>query len=449
MGRPLGSADDLRRAALAVLAANDLGGWTKPAPRLYPHQWSWDSAFIAIGLANVDLDRALRELETLFEAQWADGRVPHIVFNPQAGDYFPGPDWWASTRTSAAAPRDMATSGLIQPPVHAIALQRIQRLAGHGRADAIEARVKALYPRMVAWHRYLASARDPVGSGLLLIYHPWESGTDNSPRWDSALSRVTVGELPAYQRHDLKHVEDPSERPTHSEYDRYLWLVELLKQAGYDDPAIQRSHPFQIRDVLMSAIFAAASRALAEVGEWLERDAAEIQELTGFARRFGAGVERTVDAELRLALDWDDRAGQAVRVETCAGLAPLLVPHLPSDLLATMVERLRGDGFAGAAGLAQRIVPSTVPGSPGFHARSYWRGPAWPMANWLFWWALRQHGQRSAAADLRTENLSLLERPTSRFAEYFEPYTAEPLGSLEQSWTAAVALDWLAAGDEV
>ena len=31
-----------------------------------------------------------------------------------------------------------------------------------------------------------------------------------------------------------------------------------------------------------------------------------------------------------------------------------------------------------------------------------------------------------------------------QFAEYFEPYTADPLGSLRQSWTAAVALDWLA-----
>jgi hypothetical protein len=29
------------------------------------------------------------------------------------------------------------------------------------------------------------------------------------------------------------------------------------------------------------------------------------------------------------------------------------------------------------------------------------------------------------------------------FAEYFEPFTGEPLGSREQSWTAAVALDWL------
>ena len=30
------------------------------------------------------------------------------------------------------------------------------------------------------------------------------------------------------------------------------------------------------------------------------------------------------------------------------------------------------------------------------------------------------------------------------FGEYYEPLTAEPLGSHDQSWTAAVALDWVA-----
>jgi glucosylglycerate hydrolase len=27
------------------------------------------------------------------------------------------------------------------------------------------------------------------------IYHPWESGTDNSPRWDAALEPVEAGEV--------------------------------------------------------------------------------------------------------------------------------------------------------------------------------------------------------------------------------------------------------------
>jgi glucosylglycerate hydrolase len=452
-------AEALRSAALAVLRTNDLGEWTKPAPRLYPHQWSWDSAFIAIGLAQVDLDRALRELETLFAAQWSDGRVPHIVFNPHAADYFPGAEWWASASTSRHAPRAPATSGLIQPPVHALALLHIYRRAtrthpppapaggppSRGPADAIDERVRQLYPRVLAWHRYLAAARDPHDDGLLVIYHPWESGTDNSPRWDAALGRVDVGDLPAYQRHDLKHVADPSERPTHAEYDRYLWLVELLKNAGYDDQAIQTSHPFLIGDVLMSAIFALACQQLAELGNLLSRPSGEVSELMGYARRFSDGIRRAWDVGLRLALDRDLRAAEWIRVETCAGLAPLMLPDLEPALLGHVVERLRGCDFAGADGLAFPVVPSTAPGSPGFAASSYWRGPVWPVANWLFWYGLQQHGQREPAANLRAANLALLAQPTAQFAEYFEPFTAEPLGSLEQSWTAAVALDWLSA----
>ena len=76
------SADQMAEATIEVLRRNDLGGWTKAAPRLYPHQWSWDSAFIAIGLAHVDTARAAQELRSLFAAQWATGLVPHIVFNP-------------------------------------------------------------------------------------------------------------------------------------------------------------------------------------------------------------------------------------------------------------------------------------------------------------------------------------------------------------------------------
>ena len=436
------SSESLRSAALDVLKKNDLGDWTRPAPRLYPHQWSWDSAFIAIGLAEVDSDRALREIETLFGAQWADGRVPHIVFNPQAHAYFPGPERWASAATSALAPRQPATSGLIQPPIHALAVQRILDVARSGKLADIQRRIATLYPKLVAWHRYLVTLRDPTASGLLVIYHPWESGTDNSPRWDSTLRRIEVGEVPAYERHDLKHVEDPTERPTRSEYDRYLWLVELLKRAGYDDAQIQRNYPFQVADVLMSAIFAAASHALAAVAAVLERPPHEIDELEAWSKRSSQAVMRAWDERLDLALDLDTATGP-VRVETCAGLAPMLVPDVTPELLRQVVGRLRGQGFAGAQNLAYPVVPSTVPGSTGFQSRAYWRGPSWPVANWLFWWAMCRHSLRDEAHALRTANLALLDRPNAQFAEYFEPFTAEPLGSKQQSWTAAVTLDWL------
>jgi hypothetical protein len=42
---------------------------------------------------------------------------------------------------------------------------------------------------------------------------------------------------------------------------------------------------------------------------------------------------------------------------------------------------------------------------------------------------------------LRTEGLRQASDGT--FAEYYEPFTGEPLGSMQQSWTAAAVLDWL------
>ena len=36
-----------------------------------------------------------------------------------------------------------------------------------------------------------------------------------------------------------------------------------------------------------------------------------------------------------------------------------------------------------------------------------------------------------------------VENVLGLFAEYFDPFTGDPLGSPRQSWTAAVTLDWL------
>ena len=110
--------------ARQVLRKNDMGTWTKAAPDLYPHQWSWDSAFISIGLSRLDTRRAAGELISLFDHQWKNGKVPHIVFNPEAppDSYFPGAEHWACAAASPDAPRSPPyTSCLCLPPVHVIA----------------------------------------------------------------------------------------------------------------------------------------------------------------------------------------------------------------------------------------------------------------------------------------------------------------------------------------
>ena len=135
-----GTESRLAVRARQVLRRNDMGDWTRAAPDLYPHQWSWDSAFIAIGLAHFNTRRAVRELLALFERQWRTGKVPHIVFNPEAPphSYFPGPDHWACAAASPdAPPAPPYTTCLCQPPVHAVATLRVWE-AGEGRSKKRE-----------------------------------------------------------------------------------------------------------------------------------------------------------------------------------------------------------------------------------------------------------------------------------------------------------------------
>ena len=432
-----------------VLRRNDLKSWTRPAPSLYPHQWSWDSAFIALGLAHLDNRRAAQELKTLFASQWATGKLPHVVFNPEAPprSYFPDAERWGSAALSSDAPSSPHTSGLCQPPVHAIAVSRIWETAqgkDESRVELARTFLRDSYPRLLAWHLYLATARDPEGSGLVTIYHPWESGTDNSPRWDKALEAVEVGELPPYDRYDLEHVTDPSQRPTDEEYDRYLWLLELLKRARYEEAEIYSSHPFLVKDVFFSAILVAANEALLKIAAAVDAPGEERELIEGWIGRGRESLDARWDPDLKLCLDYDLRAEAPARVRTVAGFAPLIAGGSSPERLKDLLETLDSEAFAGNPRLRLPLPPSTSPKEPGFHPRSYWRGPVWPVANWLLWWSLLRTGETERAEKMRRATLEGLAH--GGFAEYFEPFTGEPLGSPDQSWTAAVALDFLAAG---
>ncbi len=440
--------EELAWQAEKVLRQNDMGGWTRAAPELYPHQWSWDSAFIAIGLAHLDVRRAARELLTLFAQQWATGKVPHIVFNPEAPphSYYPGAEHWACAASSPdAPPAPPYTSCLCQPPVHAIAVSHIWEAAGRegeGSLSSTRAFLHDIYPGLFAWHRYLATYRDPEQSGLVTIFHPWESGTDNSPRWDAALAAVEVGDLPPYPRYDLQHVDDPSQRPTSADYDRYLWLVGLIRRASCDERTIYRSHPFLVKDVLFSAILVAANEALLDIAGVVGAPDEDRELIIGWAERGRRGLERCWDADLKLCLDYDLRAARPLRARTVAGFAPLIAGRQSPERLEAFLEVLDSSAFLGHPGLRWPLPPSASPEEPGFRPRSYWRGPTWPIINWLLYRSLVRAGETGRAQRLR--RVALEQLAAGDFAEYYEPFTGEPIGSLAQSWTAAVALDWLA-----
>jgi glycogen debranching enzyme len=409
----------LAGAAESVLAGNWTGGSTVPSRRQYPHQWGWDAAYIAIGWAWLDPERAATELQSLLAGQWADGRVPHIVFHPDVPEeaYFPGPAFWGGP-----------TSGLTQPPLHArAALEVAQRGAG------VEF-LRQVFPRLEAQHAYLAGRRDVGGGGLAAIVHPWESGLDDSPAWDAPLAAV---ELPpegvaAYERRDRRHV-DAGERPSDAAYDRFVHLAGAYRDAGYADDG---GAAFLVEDPLFNAIWLWSTHALAEIAELAGADPAPHR---AAAARIHDGLMTRLWDGARFR-PYDLRADRLLEPRTVLGLAPLLDPQLPPDVRASVVAQLESPHFVGSSGIG---VASADLLAPWFERRRYWRGPVWANLNWLLSRALRLHGIDERAQGLERTTLELVERAGMR--EYFDPVTGEGLGADDFSWTAAAVLDMLRA----
>jgi glycogen debranching enzyme len=430
------SVDDaeLIRTAKEVLNANWLGHATSPSRQLYPHQWSWDAACMAIGYASWNQERAETELRSLFSGQWRNGLLPHIVFTDGAR-YFPGPEFWQTER-SPDAPDRPKTSGIVQPPIHATAALEVYRSASDRERAA--GFLADLLPRLVAWHEYLYRERVRTEGGLVEIWHPWESGMDNSPLWDGALERISFDAelLPKYERVDVE-VADASERPSDGEYDLYVYLVSVFRELAYDPSRIRRVAPFALQPVLFNSLLVQSNLDLAEIARIVGADP---QQFEGWAESTASALDATLwDEEHAVYVDYDVVADARVDVRTASGLAPLYAGVPAAERAGRMVELLADSRVPVAeAGWA---VTSLAPSDPGFQPGRYWRGPVWPILNWVLQRGLDRYGYGSLAEEVRHAMVELAKN--AGFWEHYSPETFSGQGGARFAWTAALVLDVL------
>ena len=196
------------------------------------------------------------------------------------------------------------------------------------------------------------------------------------------------------------------------------------------------------KDVLASAILVRANEALVEISDCVGAPEEDRATLRAWIERGRKGLDESWNPEIGLCSDYDLRAGEPLPARTIAGFAPLIAGSEREDQLEALMRTLDSSLFAGDEDLRWPLPPSTSPQEKGFLPRSYWRGPVWPVINWLLWWSLEGAGERKRADRLKAYSLAQLS--DGCFGEYYEPFTGEALGSDDQSWTAAVALDWLA-----
>ena len=414
--------------ALSVLRWNDTGLFIKPAPAVYPFQWNWDSALIAIGLARVDVDRGRQEVRALLQGQWADGMVPHIVFHTTGVDYSPGPELWDSAACPGAP--EVATSGLTQPPVLATAVRALHE------AEPDQGFLDEVVPALEAWHSWLHSERAFAGSQLVAIVHPWESA-DNAPRFDRALGRIEAGDVPAPRRSDRSHLA-AADRPTDRDYARYLAIVEWLRRCDYRPQSLAET-PFAYVDLTLNSVLAVAEEDLA----WLWHELGERGDrATAAATRLRQELAARWDEGAAVYCELDLHGGAQEVVGTVSELLPLYA-GVPDQRQA---RRLFDDALwapirYGPSSEAPWPVTTVSKASPDYDAHRYWRGPVWININWFLVRGLERLGLTDEAGELRRTTLRLVK--ASGFSEYYHPSTGEPLGSPEFSWSAALTLDLL------
>jgi hypothetical protein len=403
---------DLDAQAREILRANDRGGYTIPTAGLYPYQWNWDSVFAAWGFSTFDTDRAWTEIETLFAAQWDTGMVPHIVFHRPDPGYFPGPEIWGTGRP---------TSGISQPPVAAI----LARLILAADPDAGRDRVAALYPHLLAWHRWWRDWRCP--EGVAAVTHPWESGRDNCPDWDPGMANVDGSRVAPYTRRDTGHV-DAAMRPTKEDYDRYVGLVEFGRECGWDQRTIVEDGPFLMADPAITFVLIRANRDLAAIARDLGEDPTEPMR---WAADLAEALPSIWNADLGGYDARDLRTGAfAGNLGSGAFLAWLAGIH-DAGMERRLMEVWDGVRYG---------IPSADPEAPHFDPRKYWRGPMWPVVNSLIAMGFAEAGRDDDAERLREETAELIT--AHGFWEYFDPLDGTPCGGDKFTWTAAIWLAW-------
>jgi hypothetical protein len=363
--------------------------------------------------------------------------IPHILFDPDVVSYWPDPPYWNVQGLTDAAPRALPTSGITQPSVAPLALLTLIENAGDRISDA-DALMREFYPQMLAFHRYLLTARDPEDSGLVSIVHPWESGLDNSPAWDAPMSRIHPRNLPPYRRRDLDHVDDPNERPTQETYDRYVHLCEQFKRVNYNDEAIYAESDFLIKDPPGSVLLYLSNAALIEIAGRIGEDAGEIDE---WMQKTRANFDKYFRGEDGLYYPYDVRADERIKRRTVMCFLPLALDFLSDEQLESTIDWLGHSNFCGECNCDSPLVPSSDVLADDYSAVTYWRGPVWVNVNWLITLGLYRRGH-TERADACFEGLLALAWENG-FWEFYRPDSSRALGGRDFSWSAALTIDLL------
>lgn len=434
-------APNLLEDATKVLQMNDRGSYTQPAHGLYPHQWFWDSCFVAIGLRQLDVERAQTEIRSLLRGQWHNGMFPNIIFRDEL-KYRTDRDIWRSW-LNPFAPNNVKTTGITQPPVLAEAVVKIGE-----KLPLIERRswYRSVWPALLAYHEWLYHERDPHQEGLVLQIHPWETGLDNTPPW---MAEMHDHSMPFWitlvERSNLDKLINLFRRDTRSvPIDQRFSTIEALalfdiqrrlRRKSYDINRILDHSLFAIEDLSYNCMFIRANRHLLDIAKLIKETVPA--DLKNRMKKTEEALEQLWDPYSSQYYSRDFITHRLLKVPSIATLLPLYAGTISKERAKELVRQLESEQMFGPS----YPVPSVPVNSFWFQPKLYWQGPSWVNMNWLIIEGLKRYGFDDHAEALRESTIEMVGH--AGCYEYFDPMTGEGAGAANFSWTAALAIDLL------
>ena len=407
--------------AKKILLGNRKNGYTLPTNnKLYPAQWNWDSAFIALGYSHFNLDFSITEIETLLDGQWDDGMVPHILFHEKDTSYFPNHTTWKCGK-------NIPSSGITQPPVLAIILKKI--IENNQLNDDQNSRILKILKKIKKYHEWFIKFRDPNKTGLVSILHPWESGYDNSPIWDEPMNNILVDKELNYQRRDLE-VSNSDERPLKIDYDRYVTIKDQFRDVNYDPNKLYELSIFNVVDVGFNSLFLKANKDLVKL---LKKFKLNYDELDLFISKSESEIIKLYNYDRDEFVSKDLNTNKDISIPSITNYFTLIADLKNDKLNKKIINNLKNHN------LNEKYIFSTIkPDHQTFEEKRYWRGPIWINCNWIIYQGIKNK-DKNYSITIKNETISLIDN--KGFHEYYSCNDGSVMGANNFSWSAALYLD--------
>lgn len=411
----------------------------------------------------MSIQRALEELESIIDSQWKNGMLPHIRFVKGEVGYSPDANEWGAFGQTK---QDIyETSGITQPPVMGLALKKICQ---HPEAKDFTKLLKKIVLGVQAFHDFLLDCRDPEGEGLACIVHPWESGLDNSPIFDmpNEKAKEILDELGIEQqikkRKDL-HKVIAAFRPGEKDYDVYGKLMGYYKRCDYDQKEMAKSSPFRVQDVLYNTLLYKSVEAMSDVYVFLNQTCPNDCYI-GLYEKSKIRAERIKKAIHKKL--YDEESGEYY------GYDLQNKTHLKINTIQSLIahiyfcnDKLKIQSIINNYQHSQEthFMSTSDKESAYFDPLKYWRGPVWPVTNWLIIDYLKEDNPQCAMKYAK-DTVSLIcegldEKQTNHnamqlmhFNLVFERFTTPSKNQYKHGWlwdSVFAAIGWLYVDEKV